>query len=93
MNNQNRLNSKIAQTILYALLLLVVNTSNSWASNSLPDKLESISWDYTLKLPDTSGAENPGIAGAFAGFVGDQLVVSGGAGFPDAITCDCGTKT
>ena len=57
MNNLHRLNRKIAQTILFALLLLTANSSVSWASNSLHDKLESIKWDYTLKLPDARTEE------------------------------------
>ena len=74
-------------------IILITNVVNAWSKNTLPDKLETIEWDYTLKLPQISDNENPGVAGAFSGFVGNQLVIAGGANFPDAMPWDGGIKT
>lgn len=44
---------------------------------------ERISWDASLNLPGLDGKPNPGVAGAYSGFVGDDLLIAGGANFPD----------
>ena len=73
-------------------IILITNVVNAWSKNTLPDKLETIEWDYTLKLPQISDNDNPGVAGAFSGFVGNQLVFAVWAIFPDAMPWDGGIK-
>ena len=77
----------------FLFLFLMLSGQALTAANSLPDKLESITWDYTLKLPDVTDGEHPGLAGAFCGFAGDRLVLAGGANFPEAMPWDGGKKT
>lgn len=54
--------------------------------------MEKLEWDYTLRLPDVKEAPNPGVAGAFAGFIGNKLIVAGGANFPQAMPWQGGRK-
>lgn len=54
---------------------------------------EQVTWDNTLMLPALGGKANIGIAGAFSGFIGDNLVIAGGANFPDAPPWNGGHKT
>jgi SSS family solute:Na+ symporter len=54
---------------------------------------DSLSWDKSLILPEVeAGKPNIGIAGAFAGWIGDNLVVLGGANFPDGTPAEGGQK-
>lgn len=62
-------------------------------SLSNASKMEKISWDNSLLLPAHDHREAIGVAGAFAGFVGNRLVVAGGANFPDAAPWAGGHKT
>ena len=64
--------------ILTLLILLFANTRSVSAGNELPNKLETIEWDDSLKLPELSNNQYVGTNGAFAGFVGNQLIVAGG---------------
>lgn len=53
----------------------------------------SITWNQELLLPPCAGMpENKGLAGAYAGILGGELVVAGGANFPDAAPWEGGTK-
>ena len=45
-----------------------------------------------LFFADIGGEENPGVAGAFAGFIGDNLVIVGGANFPETMPWEGGKK-
>ncbi|MDR2917369.1 MAG: sodium:solute symporter, partial [Tannerella sp.] len=56
------------------------------------DNTEDIKWDNSLTLPSINGQANPGIAGAFSGFIGDYLVIAGGANFPEATPWEGGVK-
>ncbi len=67
-------------------LLVLLNLSQVKAA-SAPDTTEDqskekIEWNNSLALP-ADGAASIGVAGVFSGFIGDQLVVAGGANFPD----------
>lgn len=44
-------------------------------------------------MPEINGKANIGIAGAFSGFIGSNLLVGGGANFPDATPWNGGHKT
>ncbi|MCF0167961.1 MAG: hypothetical protein HUJ93_04880 [Bacteroidales bacterium] len=44
---------------------------------------ERVVFEELTELPSVEGAPNPGLAGAFAGKVGEKLIVAGGANFPD----------
>lgn len=44
---------------------------------------ENIHWNEIGCLPPINNLPNKGVAGAYSGFVGDHLVVMGGANFPD----------
>lgn len=55
--------------------------------------MEKIAWDNTLTLPEINGEANIGVAGAFSGFIGNNLFVAGGANFPDATPWNGGHKT
>lgn len=59
-------------------------------SDSVPVEIK---WDNTLVLPALDGKANIGVAGVFSGFVGDRLMIAGGANFPDAAPWDGGHKT
>lgn len=56
-------------------------------------KMEKLEWDNSLMLPPLGKAANPGVAGAFCGFIGDKLVVAGGANFPEHTPWNGGRKT
>ena len=50
-------------------------------------------WKVAGLLPTPAGfAESIGVSGAFAGFIGDKLIVAGGANFPYAPVLDGGAK-
>ncbi|MCD8270414.1 MAG: hypothetical protein LUD46_19595 [Parabacteroides sp.] len=46
-----------------------------------------------MTLPEINGEANIGVAGAFSGFIGNNLFVAGGANFPDATPWNGGYKT
>lgn len=54
---------------------------------------EKVKWSDVLSLPSVDSDDNLGVAGAYSGFVGDYLVVAGGANFPDAKPWNGGRKT
>lgn len=53
---------------------------------------ERIKWDNSLSLPALGGQANPGVGGAYSGFIGDMLVIAGGANFPGAMPWEGGRK-
>lgn len=44
---------------------------------------ERVVWDGSLSLPDVDSVANIGVAGAFGGIVNGNLLIAGGANFPD----------
>lgn len=81
------------------LIACFLNTLHAGASENIPiplsdnPEMEKIEWDNTRILPDSGSDKNIGIAGAFSGFIGDYLIVAGGANFPDATPWNGGHKT
>lgn len=58
-----------------------------------PITLDRIHWDNELILPPWSGMiTNAGLAGAFSGMAGNQLIIAGGANFPEAMPWEGGVK-
>lgn len=65
------------------------NTNNTKRTDS---DTETIEWKNTLSLPDINEHKNPGVAGAFSGFINDRLIIAGGANFPNAMPWEGGRK-
>lgn len=67
------------------------------ASNNLSrlstSKMDKIEWDNSLTLPSLNDQPHIGLAGAFSGFIGNNLLVAGGANFPEAKPWCGGVKT
>lgn len=80
--------------ILLACLLniLGIAASGSIESSHHP-KMEKIEWNNSLILPSANETANIGVAGIFSGFIGDYLVIAGGANFPDNTPWRGGHKT
>lgn len=78
----------MCNTIKNIWLCLVCLCVSIGASASFDDSLrtkaglEKIAWDNSLKLPSPERQKNIGLKGAFAGFIGNTLVVAGGMNFP-----------
>ena len=89
MSNTIKIGIIFIACILGTLSLYANNQQNVTASSDT----EKITWDNSLMLPDTDGKANPGLAGAFSGFIGSKLVIAGGANFPDATPWNGGHKT
>ena len=53
---------------------------------------EQIKWDNSLVLPSINGQENPGLGGAYSGFIDNLLIIAGGANFPEAMPWNGGKK-
>src|SRR5690606_33706115 len=52
-------------------------------------------WDTEIKLPiidNSIGKENKGLAGVFSGIIEDNLILLGGANFPDKLPWEGGMK-
>ncbi len=76
-------------TILNLMFLLVslvpVYGKGDGAESVRMTDSDVIHWDSSLVLPQSDDSTvNPGFAGAFSGYIGDNLVVAGGANFPDS---------
>jgi SSS family solute:Na+ symporter len=80
------------KTILFICLSAMSQTSFS-QSCPFSDHTGKIQWDSSWALPATEGKANIGVAGAFSGFIGETLVVAGGANFPDNVPWRGGHKT
>lgn len=78
---------------LLTLLSLFSCSAKSTDSDHTTTAIDSIEWDAKWVLPELNGTPNMGVAGAYAGFVGNTMIVAGGANFPDALPWNGGTKT
>lgn len=80
--------------LILLILLSVFNISiPALQAQSIEKEMEAIHWEKTLKLPAVNDMpENKGLASMFAGFVGNELVMLGGANFPDKAPWEGGTK-
>lgn len=91
--------SNTIKTYLIITAICFLNLGRSTASTenekSIPTnpKLEKIEWDNSLILPNSAGKPNIGVAGAFSGFIGNNLIIAGGANFPDTTPWNGGHKT
>ena len=76
---------------LTLILFMIMCTFNIYAEQPVH---RQIVWDAKIELPslDTTNTKNPGLAGAFSGIVGDNLLVIGGANFPDKMPWEGGLK-
>lgn len=76
-----------------ALLLASAVAAAEPASSQLTDT-DAIRWDTSLSLPPPAadGAPHIGLAGVFAGYVDGNLVVAGGANFPEGTPAEGGVK-
>ncbi|MCE5227751.1 MAG: hypothetical protein LLG05_18075 [Porphyromonadaceae bacterium] len=55
--------------------------------------LDCFRWDNDLELPPVNGmSPNVGLAGVFSGISGNQLIIAGGANFPETMPWEGGTK-
>ena len=86
-------------TLLAFLLAAAVSCSPSRGSGDAGDgglqltSVEDLVWTSTVLPPSPSDtAGNLGLAGVFAGKIGDRLVVAGGANFPDGLPSQGGPK-
>lgn len=85
--------SNILKTLLVGCLLITTVVRAANLDNlSSAGHIEAIKWDNNMMLPLVSGEENPGVAGAFSGFIGNNLIIAGGANFPEAMPWENGKK-
>ena len=84
---------KIGTIFLACLLNLFQAAALKESIPSTNPRLEKIKWDNSLTLPDLDDRPNIGVAGAFSGFIGDNLIIAGGANFPNATPWNGGNKT
>lgn len=74
------------------LIISLIMTRCTIQQEQLSGRLQVTDWDRSIVLPPMNGAPNPGLAGAFSGFVGPWFVLAGGANFPDQMPWEGGTK-
>ena len=73
--------------ILFVTLLASIVACSSNTSKT------TIEWNLGTLLPIPNGfTESIGVSGAFSGFIGDKVVVAGGANFPYAAVIEGGAK-
>lgn len=73
------------------ILILLLNMFTSICAEKPVQR--PIIWDAVIKLPSPDKErENPGVAGAFSGIIGDHLFVLGGANFPGQMPWEGGMK-
>lgn len=88
------MSSTYIKILSLTISLLLSGITNGYAADhSSFSEMEKIEWLNNHTLPSINGKENPGIAGAYSGFIGNNLVIAGGANFPDATPWEGGTKT
>lgn len=79
--------------VLPLFIILLIGVGKLKTDHQTHAMVNAIEWDNTWCLPNIAEQPNPGVAGAYAGFVGDLFVIAGGANFPDAMPWNGGTKT
>lgn len=86
------------KNLCLSISLLLVSSGASFASDgtavSRLTDTDAIHWDTSLRLPPPAEGDAPniGLAGVFAGFVDGELLVAGGANFPDGTPEQGGVK-
>lgn len=88
--------TNIIKKLIFLLFCLLVSLK-TMASDNLSQlstlKMEKIEWDNSLILPSLNSQPHVGLAGVFSGFIGDNLVIAGGANFPETVPWKGGVKT
>lgn len=78
---------------LYILLIFsILFSTNILMSNHDSHYLEKIFWDNTLSLPLQKGNSHEGLAGVYSGFIDNDLIIAGGANFPNNKPWEGGRK-
>lgn len=75
--------------------LLVFSFGLAFAKDSLSVKLtdtDNLKFGSNAVLPNIDGGQNKGLAGVFSGYIDGNLLVIGGANFPDGTPAQGGTK-
>ena len=80
--------------LLSCLFLLLTSVSLIAATPQVTELTTSnrITWDGSLTLPAAGDSAHLGLAGVFSGFLGEELLVAGGANFPDGLPTEGGVK-
>ncbi|WP_298647765.1 kelch repeat-containing protein [uncultured Proteiniphilum sp.] len=80
--------------IFFLVAMSSVSIINTTGKTSLPPRLKwQIAWNTANSLPAFPHTEkNIGVAGAFSGFAGDELIITGGANFPQKMPWEGGRK-
>lgn len=77
------------------ILSLLASALLSFSASSVTEisAQESVSWEQ-ISLPGAHGEETPsiGFAGVYSAFLGNNLIVAGGANFPEGLPSDGGRK-
>lgn len=77
---------------LSLILILLLNMCTPYIYAGKPGH-KPIIWDTDIKLPSADKeSENPGVAGVFSGVIGNNLLIMGGANFPDQMPWEGGIK-
>lgn len=84
---------KIGFLFLFCLVLAIPGKTEEPHPSPASIRMEKIKWSAELCLPVQSGKPNAGVAGAFSGFIGNELILAGGANFPDEVPWRNGQKT
>ncbi len=77
---------------LALILLFAMSPSNTLTKST---SQRHFVWDTEIKLPiidNSIGKENKGLAGVFSGIIEDNLILLGGANFPDKLPWEGGMK-
>ena len=83
-----------AKVFVFTVFFLFYYSVNSSGFKPLQAPQEKFHWKVLTELPPLSGKTvQPGLAGAFSGTIGRNLIVAGGANFPDAMPWEGGVKT
>jgi len=79
--------------ITLTILLISISAVSTSCQPKENDGMITIKWDNDLQLPPCDGMDNNvGLAGAFSGFIGEKLIVTGGANFPVGFPWTGGVK-
>lgn len=98
----NRLIFKVVSAVVFVILTSVCLDARS-VKDTFTDNVEGaipitgtemleFRRDQLPRTPRDTADANLGLAGVFAGYIGDNLIIAGGANFPDGIAPDGGSK-
>jgi len=78
--------------MLLCLALLTTKISATDKTTTRITETDEICWDSSLCLPPADDIDNIGLAGVFCGYAGENLIIAGGANFPDGTPAEGGKK-